>query len=247
MISVVVITRNEERSIQKCLEGVKWADEIIVVDSFSGDRTAEIAGAFGAKVFQKKFEGYGSQKNYAVEKASNEWILSVDADEVVTAGLKDEILETIKNPSKCAAFKIPRKLYFQGRLMKRGGCSPDYQMRLFKKGAAKFDLEPVHERLLFDGPTGKLKNSIIHYSYENLTDYFERFNRYTSLDAVKRRQKGARAELWHRVVPFHKFISMYFLKLGFLDGRQGLDWAVLCAFYDIVKFMKLRELEDEKK
>jgi len=245
MISVSIIGHNEEKNIERCLESVKWADEIIVVDSGSTDKTVEIAVRFGAKVFENQWQGYGAQKNFAIDKASNNWILSIDADEVVTDELKEEIRGIIKNSAGYAAFKIPRMLYFQGRLMKWSGA--DYQIRLFLKGRAKFDLEPVHEKLLVDGDIGKFKNSIIHYSYENLTDYFNRFNRYTSLDARKRYQKGARFNLWHCILPFHKFISMYFLKLGFLDGRQGLDWAVLCAFYDIVKFMKLRELQNEKK
>jgi len=247
MISVIIITKNEEKSIQRCLESIKWADEIVIVDSGSKDKTIEIANKYGAKVFEKKFEGYSIQKNFAIEKAAGNWLISIDADEVITTELKEEIQKITENPTKYAAFKIPRRLFFQGRFMKWGGCYPNYQVRIFRKDKAKFDIVPVHEKLIVDGDIGKLKGGMTHYSYENLTDYFDRFNRYTSLDARKRYNKGKRFCLWHYLVPLHKFVSMYFFELGFLDGIQGLNWAILCAFYDIVKFMKLKEICDEKK
>lgn len=246
-ISVVIITKNEQDNLPYCLENVKWADEIIVVDSGSTDTTVDIAKRFGAKIFEKKWEGYGIQKNFAIDNAENDWVLSIDADEIISPELQNEIKKIIKNDSDCASFKIPRKLIFQGKFLRWGGCYPDYQIRLFRKGKAKFNLDLVHEKLVVDDKIGRLKNSIEHHSYKNLSDYFERFNRYTTLNALKRFDNRKRFYLWQYLYAPVKFIKLYFLQLGFLDGIPGLNWALLCSFFDIIKFLKLKELHTSDK
>jgi len=247
MISAIIITKNEESDIKRCLDSIKWADEIIIVDSVSTDRTVETAKNFGAKVFVKKWEGYGAQKNFAIDKTTNDWILSIDADEEVSPELQKEIKKVIQNPGNYAAFKMPRKLIFQGKFLRWGGCYPNYQVRLFRKDKAKFSSDLVHEKLVVDGNIGSLKGSLLHYSYKDLSDYFERFNRYTTLDARKRFNKDKRFYFWYYIQPLFKFFSMYFLRVGFIDGLHGFDWAILCAYYDFVKFQKLKELRNEKK
>ncbi|PKM92887.1 MAG: hypothetical protein CVU80_01000 [Elusimicrobia bacterium HGW-Elusimicrobia-4] len=247
MISVIIITKNEEDNLTRCLESVKWADEIIVVDSGSTDATVEIAKKFGAKVFVNDWKGYGAQKNFAIDKATGEWILSIDADEEVSHELREEIKKVIQNTGDYVAFKIPRRLIFQGKFLRCGGCYPNYQIRLFRKNKAKFNLDLVHEQLIVGGKIGYINGSLIHYSYKNLSDYFERFNRYSTLDARKRFSNNKKFYFWHYIQPFFKFFSMYFLRLGFLDGSQGLIWAILSSFYTFVKFQKLKELWNEKK
>jgi len=178
-----------------------------------------------------------------LEKAQGEWILSIDADEVVTVELQKEIKKVIQIAGNSVAFKMPRKLIFQGKFLRWGGCYPNYQVRLFRKGKARFSHDLVHEKLIVDGKIGSLKGSLLHYSYKDLSDYFERFNRYTTLDAQKRFKNNKKFYFWYYVQPLFKFFSMYFLRLGFIDGLHGLDWAILCAYYDFVKFQKLKELE----
>ena len=246
MSSVIVITKNEEDNLTRCLESVKWADEIIVVDSESIDATVEIAKNFGAKVFVKKWEGYGAQKNFAIDKTTNDWILSIDADEEVSPELHEEIKKIIQNPGNYVAFKTPRKLIFQGKFLRRGGCYPNYQIRLFHKDKAKFNLDFVHEKLVVNGRIGLLKGSLLHYSYNDLSDYFDRFNRYTTLDAQKRFSKGKKFYFWYYIQPLLRFFNMYFLRLGFLDGSRGLIWAILSSFYNFAKFQKLKELWEGK-
>ncbi|MFH0948844.1 MAG: glycosyltransferase family 2 protein [Elusimicrobiota bacterium] len=247
MISVSIIAYNEEKNIKRCLESVGWADEILMVDSGSTDATVEIAKKFGAKVFVKEWEGYGAQKNFAIDKARNNWILSIDADEEVSPELQKEIKKIIKNPCNYAAFKIPRGLIFQGKFLRWGGCYPNYQIRLFHKNKARFNLALVHEKLIVDGKIGFLKGSLIHYSYKDLSDYFERFNRYTTLDAQKRFNNNKKFYFWYYIQSLLKFFYMYFLRLGFLDGLDGLNWAILSSFYTFVKFQKLKEMWDDKK
>lgn len=247
MISVIVITKNEEDNLTRCLESVKWADEIIVIDSGSTDKTVEIAKKFGAKVFYNQWKGYSAQKNFAIDKTTYNWILSIDADEVVTPELQEEIKKIIENHSNYTAFKIPRKLFFQGKFLQWGGCYPNYQIRLFLKNKARFNADLVHEKLIVDGKIDCLKGSLMHYSYKDLSDYCERFSRYTTLDARKRFNNNKRFYFWYYILPLFKFFSKYFLRIGFLDGEAGLNWAILCSFYDFVKFQKLKELWNEKK
>jgi glycosyltransferase involved in cell wall biosynthesis len=246
MISVIIITKNEEDNITRAIESVKWAGEIIVVDSGSTDRTIELAAKAGAKTYNNKWNGYGKQKNFAAGLASGDWILSLDADEVISSKLADEITSAAKNPGRYTAYRIPRRLVFLDRVMRWGGTRSDCQLRLFRKGSARFTEEPVHEKLVTECAIGILKGYMLHYSYRDLSDYFDRFNRYTQLDARKRFEAGRKFHFWLYFQPGLKFFGMYVLRLGFLDGWRGFLWAALGAFYNFVKFMKLKELWRQK-
>lgn len=243
MISAVVITHNEEENIRDCLESIKWADEIIVVDSGSQDKTIEIAKEYTDRVFTKEWEGFGRQKEYAKSLVKYDWVLSIDADERVTSELKEEIL---KSPLDEDAYYIPRKFYWLSKWMKYGGCGGEKYIRLFKRDKARFSDEHIHERLIVDGKIGNLKNHILHYSYKNISDYFERFNKYSSLEALKKKDlKGG--FVFQIFLSFLDFIKRYIFKLGFLDGIPGLLWALFSSFHRLVKYAKVWEKSEKLK
>jgi len=246
-ISVIVITKNEETNIQDCLESVKWASEIIIVDSGSKDRTLEICRKYTDRIFEIKWEGYGKAKNFGLEQAKSEWVLSLDADERISPESREEII-TILNSEKIGfdGFYIPRRFYFLGRWLKFGGCYPDYQLRLFRRGKGYFTLEPLHEAVKLDGCVGYLKCHLEHYSYSNIGEYFDRFNLYTSLGAQRWHEKGKKFSLFLFVRLPVEFIHRGFIQLGFLDGYRGLFYAFFSAFSSFVKYVKLWEIERGK-
>ncbi len=246
-ISTIIITKNEEDNIRNCLETVKWADEIIVVDDFSHDKTLDIVREYTGRIYRQEWLGYGRQKQFAVDKATGEWILSIDADERVTSELKSEILDAVKAEEFCG-FYIPFKFFFLGHLMRFGGCGREKHLRLFRKDKGRFDEEAVHEGINVDGELGKLKNYILHFSYKDKEDYFKKFREYTSLDAEKRFNLGKKAGWGHIILlPCWEFISRFIFKLGFLDGVYGLQWALYSAQYVYVKYLKLIRLYNENR
>ena len=259
ILSVVIITHNEEANIGRTLASVQplVADgkgEVIVVDSGSTDRTVEIAKSFGAKIFIEDWKGYAAQKNSAIEKASGNWVLSLDADEELEHGLADEVM-TIGEPrsrggiASPVGYSIPRKNFFLGRWIKHGGFWPDPKLRLFRKGAACFEKRLVHEDAkLIDGISGRLKHSLLHYSYPTLTAYIDHMNRYSSLGAEMAAAKGPRGFSLFNIVlrPLATFIYNYFFRLGFLDGREGLLLHLYHAVYVSWKYAKLWELARKK-
>jgi glycosyltransferase involved in cell wall biosynthesis len=243
-LSCVIITYNESKNIRRCLESVTWADEIIVVDSYSTDDTKKIASEFTNKIFDFKWEGYGPTKGYAVKQASGDWILSIDADEQVPQKLKEEILQIIRSEDSQDGYFIPRRSYFLGRWMKHGGWYPDYVLRLFRNGRGDFTSRLVHEEVLVNGKTGRLKHDLVHYTDPDYDHYLEKLNRYTSMDARQRYQQGKRGswvDLFIR--PMAVFLKTYFIKRGFLDGLPGLILAVSSAFHVFAKYVKLWHLE----
>ncbi len=242
-VSVVIIAQNEGRIISRCLESAAWAAEIIVVDGGSTDDTAATARESGAKVFDNKFEGFAEQKNFAISKASNEWVLSIDADEVIEKALAEEILSVIKNPGGCDGYYIPRKnFYYTGRFLRFGGLYPDRQLRLFKKGKGKFEGGRVHEGLKVQGKAGVLKNALLHYTKPGIKAHINTVNKYTGLEAEKSLSEGKRATGYTLLFkPAGYFIKHYFLKLGFLDGIEGLIYHVISAHYVFIKEIKLAE------
>ncbi|KPK77885.1 MAG: hypothetical protein AMJ89_01635 [candidate division Zixibacteria bacterium SM23_73] len=242
-ISTIVITRNEEKNIRRCLSSIDWVDEIVVVDSGSRDDTKKIASEFTKRIFDIKWEGFGKTKSFAKDKASHQWILSVDADEVVTQDLKDEIQKITKSEDSLDGYYIPRKSNFLGKWIKHGGWYPDYVLRLFKKDNAKFNHSMVHEKVEVNGEIGYLKNALLHYTDPTFDHYLEKLNRYTSLGAEELYRKGKRTKLFDIILrPWAVFFKMYFVKKGFLDGVSGFILAVSSGFHVFSKYVKLWHL-----
>lgn len=242
-ISVTIITGNEETNIRECLESVRWADEIIVVDSESKDKTAEIAKEFTDKVIVRKWEGYAAQKKYAMNLASNEWVLSLDADERITAELADEIMTT--NLDNFDGYRIKRENYFIGKKITGCGWGNDYQIRLFRKQMTKLSDRLVHEGFIIDGSLGTLKNVLTHYSYRNLHDGFHKINEYSSLEANEKAYKKKITGLRVVFYPVWAFLQHYFIRKGFRDGKHGLMVSLMHAMTKLQVYMKIWEIKSE--
>ena len=247
VISALIIAKNEEANIGPAIQSLKGlADEVIVVvDSSSADRTGEIARNLGARTFVREWQGYSASKAWAVEQAAGEWILWIDADERVTPQLADEIRAFPFPISKAAACAFPRKAYFLGRWIKHCGWYPGYVTRLFRKDRASFNDKAVHEGLVVDGETARLKHPLLHHTDPDLEHYLTKFNHYTGLAAVQQAGAGKRFKIGDMIIgPAAAFVKMYLLKLGFLDGVEGFILSVFSAHYVLVKNLKLWELEN---
>lgn len=239
-ISLVMITKNEEKNIAKSLESVKGlVNEIIVVDSGSTDNTNKIAQSYGAKIFKRPFDNFSAQKNYALSLAMNEWVLHLDADEVLSEQLKQEINKTIEN-TEYDGFVLTRENFFLGRKMKHSGLDKEDRLRLAKKSLSKYVGGIIHEELVVNGKVGKLNNVFYHYTCPNLDGYFNKFEQYTTFGALKMADKNKKAKIVDIIFrPPFEFIKRYILKLGFLDGFEGFVWAVLGSYYSFAKYIKL--------
>ena len=244
-ISVTVITKNEEKNISDCLKSVDWADEIIIVDSESTDKTVEIAKQFTDKVFNRKWEGYVSQKRYALSLASNEWVLSLDADERVTPELKDEIINL--SPNEYSGFKIRRKNFLMNKEITSCGWEKDFQLRLFKKAKTNLNERLVHEKFVVEGKVGTLKSPIMHFTFSSFDEYLAKINSYTSLKAQELFQKKKKVGSWtifsHTVAAFFAF---FILRKGFKDGIYGLIISLLHSYSTMMNYIKLWELQNKK-
>lgn len=244
-ISVIIITYDEEENIRECLEGVKWADEIIIVDSFSTDKTPQICKDYTDKIFQRRWEGFGFQKQFALEQTTFDWVLSIDADERVSGELKEEILSN-KNTLDKDGYYIPFKFYWLGKRLRYGGCGKERHIRLFRRQKAKFQ-GLIHEKLLIDGEIGFLKNPIIHVSYKNIENYFNKFNLYSTMVANQRFKEGRKISfVFQFFASVWDFFNRFIFKLGFLDGMYGFLWASFSSFHRLVKYAKLWEMQKEK-
>ena len=244
-ISVTVITKDEEKNISDCLKSVEWADEIIVVDSESGDRTLELAKQFTDKVFIRKWEGYVPQKRYALSLATNEWVLSLDADERITPELKDEILNL--SPGEYSGFRIRRKNFLMNKEITSCGWEKDYQLRLFKRNKADLNDRLVHEKFVADGNVGTLKNPMLHYTFSSFEEYLVKINSYTSLKAQELFTKKKRIGGWtifsHTLSAFFAF---FIVRRGFIDGVYGLIISLLHSVSTMMNYIKLWELQNKK-
>ena len=243
MLSVAIITHNEEENIKDALESVKWADEIVVVDSFSTDRTREICKKYTDKVFTFEWQGFAEQKNRAVSLTTQPWVLALDADERVTEDLKSEILKTVNEPSSKDGYYVARKNHFAGRWIRHGGWWPDYTLRLFRRGKGSFQQREVHESIKVNGSTGHLKNPLEHFTYKNTNDYLKRMELYSMLAAKELYKEGRRACIFDIILrPAATFFKMLFLQLGFFDGDYGIKLAYLYSSYTFNKYAKLRRM-----
>ena len=240
-ISVAVITKNEENNIEDALKSVSDANEIIVVDAFSTDRTVALCKKYTKKVVQHEWLGFAHQKQLAVDAAAGPWVLILDADERVTPELKKEIADTLLNTT-CDGFYIPRKNYFLGKWIKHSGWWPDNTLRLFKKEKGYLESREVHEKVVLDGNAGHLTHPLAHYTYWSISDFIKRMENYSSLAAKEIRKSSGRAGLFSLTIkPIATFIKMYLIRRGFLDGRRGLILATLYGFYTFLKYAKTWE------
>jgi glycosyltransferase involved in cell wall biosynthesis len=244
-LSVTIITRNEEAQIGDCLESVRWVDEIIVVDTGSADRTLEICRKYTAHVHSRPWEGYAPTKNAALDLATGDWILSLDADERVSMGLRAEIAALQQQPLATLAdgFAMPRRNYLWGRWLRYGGLYPDYQVRLFKRGKGSFKARRVHESIAIDGRVEHLHHPVDHYSYQGVSDINQRLERYSDLASLDLRDQGRSFHVIALILrPVGRFLRDYVLKQGFRDGIPGLIMAVSYAYSVFAREAKLWEL-----
>lgn len=243
-LSVIIITKNEANNIRRCLESVKWANEIIVVDSGSTDDTVDICREYTAKVSQTTWHGYGPQKNIALAQATRAWVLSLDADEEMSIALRDKIQQILQGDQGYDAYTVKRPLVFLGQIIKHA-CGAGNDIRLFKREQACFTDAMVHETVVVDGSVGKLSQPILHYSFTNVAVVIEKMNKYTTLVAQQRAAAGRKGSLFKAVThALWMFIRVYLLKGGFLDGRAGFILSVGFAegaYYRYVKLLTLRQ------
>lgn len=242
-LSVIIITHNEEKNIERCLESVQWADEIVVLDSFSQDRTVELCRKYTDRVYQENWNGYGRYKNLCASKTSHKWVLNIDADEVVTPACAEEIRRELQRGPRQALYRFPRKNHIGNRWVMHGGWYPDRIARFYDKSKVAFSEPLVHEKLVPDTNAGDFVNPLVHYSYQDMTDYISRQNRYSTLSAQEMVQKG-RVAGWTDLCcrPPLAFFKMFFLQQGYREGVLGLFLAVSAGFYTFLKYAKTRSV-----
>jgi glycosyltransferase involved in cell wall biosynthesis len=246
-LSVVLVTLNEAANLPRTLASVRFAHEIIIVDSGSTDATVEIAEGAGARLFKEPWKGFAGQKNAAIAHATGDWVLSLDADEEVSAALAREIEALLAGSASFRAYRIPRLNHFLGRPLRHGGYWPDPKLRLFRRGLARFEERPVHEAMKAECPVGQLKEHLIHHCYPTLSEYIEHMNRYSSIGAdmliaAGRTSRSPAAFLWNALAnPAATFAYNYIFRLGLLDGREGLLQHMNHSAYLHWKFVKAWE------
>ena len=247
-LSVILITRNEESNLDDCLASLDGiAQQIVVVDSNSTDGTLEIANRYGALMaYPSDWPGFGPQKNRALDLATCDWVLSLDADERLTPALKSEILTAINHSAQINCFAIPRLSWYCGRFIRHSGWSPDYVDRLFRRGTARFSDDLVHERLIPNGTVAKLKNPMLHYSFMNYAQVLDKLNRYSTASAEQAFAKGKTSNPLKAVLHgMWAFVRTYILRAGFLDGPQGFALAMSNAHGTYYRYMKLWQLNQD--
>ena len=244
-VSAMVVCFNEEDRIEDCLESLRWCDEIVVVDSFSTDRTPDICRRYTDRVIQRQWAGYRDQKAFAHSQTTKDWILLVDSDERVTPELRDEILHALtQDGGHFAGYSIPRLVHYLERWWWRGGWYPDYDVRLFRREKATWGGSDPHEKILVDGKVRRLRNPLHHFSYRNIEDHLQRINRFTSVSSQELKKEGGRWRLHDALLrPLGRFMRSYILKRGFMEGFAGFYVAVSAAVYVFLKYAKLWELE----
>lgn len=241
-MSVTVIAGEAEHEIRECLESVKWADEIIVVNSAVG-RTAEIARQYTEKVLYRQWGGYGVQKQFALESATKEWVLSIDTDERVCTDLREEIQTILSNGSAYDGYYIPRRSYFLGHWIRHCGWYPGFQLRFFRRTNARMNDREVHEAFVVDGPVGFLKSDIIHYTHPTIEKALGKANEYSALEAAEKVGKKHVNALLVVLHPLYEFFSSFILKQGFRDGVYGLMVCLIHAMTDAQVHMRIWEMQ----
>jgi len=241
-LSVTIIAWNEEERLRACLESVAWAEEILVIDAESTDKTVQVAREFTDKIWVRPWPGFAEQKNFALDQATCEWVLSLDADERVTPELRERISRIVRANGPGDGYSIPRKNMFWGAWVRHGGLYPDYQLRLFRRAAGRFVDSAVHESVVVEGHVERLAEPLLHHSYRGLDDFVARSNRYSALAARDIVARGGRAGVLDLALrPLGRFLSMYVARGGFLDGWRGFVLAVLYANYVFLRVAKTWE------
>ena len=248
-LSVIIIARNNEPTMRRCLQSVAWANEIVVLDSGSSDRTMEIAREFTQQVHQTPdFPGHGPQKNRALDRATGDWILSLDSDEWITPALRTELEAAMTSPGAHAAFRMPRRSSFCGRFMRHSGWWPDYVTRLWRRGTARFSEDHTHDRVIVEGTIGRLREPVMHEAVTDLEQMLVKINMYSSSSAAIYHRDGRRASMFTALLHgWWAFVRTYFLRLGFLDGREGFMLAVINAENSYYRYAKLMLLGKPRK
>lgn len=242
-ISATIITCNEQAGIARAIESLRCCDEVVVVDSGSNDRTVEIAANLGARVVEAPWLGYARQKNFAAERAAHDWILSIDADEALSEALEAEIWQIKKGGPQCDGYTMPRMAQYLGRWILHSGWYPDRKVRLYDRRKARWTGEYVHESVQVDGVIGHLRCNLLHYTFSSISEHLKNMDRYTTLAAQELVARGHRVR-WADLVldPCWTFLRTYFFRAGFLDGMEGLTIAFMAAFYNFVKYAKVRNM-----
>ena len=247
-LTAAIITFNEEKNIRRCLESVRWMDELIVVDSFSTDRTVELARQYTDKVLQRAWPGHVLQKQFALEQATGDWIISLDADEELSAAAAAEMLSALADaPPEVNGYSFPRQSFYLGRWIRHGGWYPDRKVRLVRRGHARWGGQDPHDKLVADGQTRDLQGNIIHYVYSDIAHQLRTVDSFSGITARLWLEKGKPAGLAAMLCkPVFKFFGTYVWKLGMLDGMPGLIISVISAYYVFLKYAKLWELQKSK-
>jgi glycosyltransferase involved in cell wall biosynthesis len=247
-ISGCVITFNEEKKIARCLRSLSWCDEIVVLDSFSTDRTVEICRGFTDRIFQHEWMGYVGQRNLIRGMATNEWVLFMDADEEVSPGLRKEIeWELEQSGGRYAGYEFPRLVYYLGRWIRHGEWYPDTKLRFFRREYGRTEGQEPHDRVVVNGAVKRLKNPIWHYTYDGIRDHVDTLNRFSSITAQQRFTEAG-AFRWSDLLfrPLFRFLRGYVLRRGFMDGAPGFVIAMVNSYGVFIKYSKLWELHRKK-
>lgn len=242
-LSAVIITKNEEKNIERCLNSLKWVDEIVVVDSGSQDRTLEICRRFGCKILETEWLGFGPTKQLAVNAATHNWVLSIDADEEVTPELQTEIKTILQQSQPLNGYRIRWLSYYIKKWVRYSGWNKQYKLKLFNRQYGHFNDSLIHEKVLLEGPIGKLNHALKHHTYPDLTTFTRKMDSYAEMGARMLYDQGKKGSLWSAYIhAMAMFVKMYFLQWGFLDGQVGLILASNYAFAVYYKYLKLWEM-----
>lgn len=246
-VSAIIICKNEEQFIAGAIESLLWADEVLLVDSYSTDSTLEIARQYPVKILQRPFDNYSRQRNWAIDQATQPWVLMLDADERIPADLQQEIVQLLQANPPQPAYQISRKNFFMGERVRFSGWQNDRVVRLFDKAQCRYSDKQVHEVLQVPGRTGKLSHRMEHHTYRSLPHYLDKWNQYSWLAAKDKIKKTKKVTLFHLALkPGVRFMRQYFLKLGVLDGRVGFIIAYLSASSVFMRYLKIWRMQEEQ-
>ncbi|RDV15246.1 glycosyltransferase family 2 protein [Pontibacter diazotrophicus] len=245
-VSAIIICKNEEQQIAGAIESLLWADEVLIVDSYSTDNTLDIARRYPVKILQRPFDNYSAQRNWATDQASQPWVLMLDADERIPEDLQQEMQQLLSSNPDQPAYKIFRKNYFMGKRVRFSGWQNDGVVRLFDKSQCRYSDKQVHEELVVPGEVGKLKHKMLHYTYKSLPHYIDKWNSYSWFAAKDRLKRTKKITMYHLAVkPFIWFFIQYILKLGILDGKVGFTICSLAATSVYMRYLKIWRMQEE--